>query len=91
MQAVLLLFLAAIPLGISLWALLDAARRPPWAWSLAGKSQVGWLGAIALGVFLLVLGLAISLWYLVLIRPVVAAIESGDLDRLTNTDPPEPT
>ena len=41
--------LAAVPLGISLWALLDAARRPQWAWALAGRRQVVWMAAIMLG------------------------------------------
>lgn len=73
------LFIGVIPIALSVWALLDCARRPPWAWSLAGRSQVAWLGAIAFGVFLLVFGLAISVWYLLMVRPRVAAIEDGDL------------
>ena len=52
---------------------------PPWAWSFAGRSQVAWLGAIAFGVFLLIFGMAISLWYLLRVRPIIAAIEAGDL------------
>jgi len=72
------LFVAVIPIGISLWALLDCARRPPWAWSFAGRSQVAWLGAIAFGVLFLIFGLVISLWYLVRVRPVIAAVEAGN-------------
>lgn len=68
-----------VPLGVSLWALLDCARRPPWAWSLAGRSQLAWLGAIAFGVFLLVVGAGIALWYLLRVRPHIAAVERGDL------------
>ena len=40
----------AIPLGVSVWALLDAARRPQWAWALAGRSQVAWMAGILFGV-----------------------------------------
>lgn len=76
------LFVAMIPAGISLWALLDCARRPPWAWSFAGRSQVAWLGAIAFGVLFLIFGMAISLWYLVRVRPAIAAVEAGDFDGL---------
>lgn len=65
------------PLAISVWALLDVARRPSWAWSLAGRSQVAWLGAVMFGVLINVLGVAISAWYLMKVRPVIAAAEEG--------------
>lgn len=76
------LIVALIPIGLSLWALLDCARRPAWAWSLAGRSQVAWLAAIAFGVLVLIFGIAISLWYLTRVRPHIAAVEAGDLGRL---------
>jgi hypothetical protein len=66
-----------LPLAISAWAFLDAARRPSWAWSLAERSQVAWMGVVVAGVFINVLGVAISLWYLLKIRPEVAAAEEG--------------
>lgn len=70
---------AAIPLGISLWALLDAARRPRWAWALADRRQVVWMALIMFGVLSVVGGLAISGWYLVKVRPAIAAVEAGDI------------
>ena len=76
------LFVALIPISISLWALLDCARRPPWAWSFAGRSQVAWLGAIAFGTLFLILGMGISLWYLIRVRPSIAAVEAGDFGDL---------
>jgi len=78
MTAIVWLVIGVLPISLSMWALLDAARRPPWAWSLAGRSQVAWLGAIAFGVFLLLLGVAISGWYLIVVRPSIAAVEDGD-------------
>lgn len=68
---------ASIPLGVSVWALLDAARRPQWAWSLADRSQVAWMAAILFGILVLVPGLAVSTWYLLKVRPVIAAAEDG--------------
>ena len=82
------LFVAMIPIGISLWALLDCARRPPWAWSFAGRSQVAWLGAIAFGILFLILGMGISLWYLIRVRPTIAAVESGDFGDLESETGP---
>jgi hypothetical protein len=69
---------AAVPLGISLWALLDAARRPRWAWALAERRQVVWMAVIMAGVLSVVGGLLISGWYLLKVRPVIAAAEAGD-------------
>ncbi|MGI9576759.1 MAG: hypothetical protein ACR2OH_01010 [Microthrixaceae bacterium] len=65
------------PLALSVWALLDAARRPQWAWALAERNQVGWMTAILAGILFLCAGLAVSGWYLLKVRPVVAAAESG--------------
>jgi hypothetical protein len=71
---------ACIPLGISLWALLDAAHRPEWAWALARRRRVAWMVAILFGIFTVVGGLVISSWYLVGIRPRIRAAEEGDLN-----------
>ena len=78
-RAVLVTSFFAIPLAVTLWALLDAARRPQWAWALAGRRQVVWMAAIMVGVLTVVGGLAVSLWYLLKVRPLVAAAEQGDL------------
>jgi uncharacterized membrane protein (DUF485 family) len=59
------------------WALLDAANRPAWAWALAGRRQVVWLAAILFGVLTLIVGLVVAPVYLVRIRPELAAAESG--------------
>ncbi|WP_334141968.1 hypothetical protein [Rhabdothermincola sp.] len=72
-----LIALASLPLALSLWALLDCARRPAWAWALAGRRQVLWLAAILVGFLVLVGGLLIASWYLLRVRPLVAAAEDG--------------
>jgi hypothetical protein len=70
---------ACVPLGISLWALLDAAHRPEWAWALAGRRRVVWITAILFGILTVIGGLLISGYYLVSIRPRIAAAEEGDV------------
>lgn len=65
------------PLALSLWALLDCAKRPGWAWALTGRRQVVWLAAILFGFVSVVGGLVVSTWYLVKVRPVVARAEAG--------------
>lgn len=71
---------ACIPLGVTMWAFLDAARRPQWAWALSRYRQVAWLVVILFGLFTVVGGLLISGWYLARVRPAVAAIERGEID-----------
>ena len=70
----------AVPAALSVWALLDAARRPEWAWALAGRRRVVWLALSAGGLLVLVPGVAIALWYLLIVRRDVAAAEAGDVD-----------
>jgi hypothetical protein len=77
--AILVTAFFALPLALSLWALLDAARRPQWAWALAERSQVVWMAGILFAALLVPIGLAVSLWYLLRIRPEVAAAERGEL------------
>lgn len=72
-----LVLLCSVPLVLSLWALLDAARRPEWAWALAGRRRVVWLAAILFGAMVLAAGLVVSVAYLVRVRPEVAAAETG--------------
>lgn len=73
----LVVLLAALPLALTAWALLDAAHRPEWAWALAGRRRVVWMAAILLGAMALVVGVAVSGFYLVRVRPEVAAAEEG--------------
>ena len=73
--------LAGVPLALSVWALLDAAGRPEWAWALAGRRRVMWIAAILFGVLTLVVGLVVSVVYLVRVRPEIAAAEQGRVGR----------
>lgn len=77
--ALLIAIGAAIPLSVTVWALLDAARRPQWAWALAGRRQVVWMAAILFGTFSVVGGLILSVWYLANVRHEIAAAEEGRL------------
>jgi len=69
----------AVPLGLTLWALLDAARRPEWAWALAGRRQVVWIAAILFGTLTVVGGVLLCTWYLIRVRVEVAAAEDGQI------------
>ena len=77
--ALALAIVVSIPLGITVWALLDAARRPQWAWALAGRRQVVWMAAIMLTSLTLIVGLLVSGWYLRRVRPRIRDAEDGRL------------
>lgn len=62
---------------LTMWALLDAARRPEWAWALAGRRRVVWLAVILFGALTVVAGVVVATVYLVRVRPEVAAAEEG--------------
>jgi len=79
--AVVATLLAGVPLALSVWALLDAAGRPEWAWALAGRRRVMWIAAILFGVLTLVVGLVVSVVYLVRVRPEIAGAEQGRVGR----------
>jgi hypothetical protein len=67
----------AVPLALSVAALLDAARRPAWVWALAGRARVLWMALVLVGVIALPLGLVVSSWYLLRVRPELRATENG--------------
>lgn len=77
--ALVLAIVAAVPLSLTIWALLDAARRPQWAWALSGRRQVVWMTVIMFSALTVVGGMAVSAWYLSRIRHEVAAAEDGRL------------
>jgi uncharacterized membrane protein len=74
--------LASIPIGVSLWALLDAAHHEEWTWALLGRRRVAWMAAILFGTLTVIGGLVISSWYLNKVRPALRAAERGDLTGL---------
>lgn len=77
--AIALALFAAIPLSLTIWALLDAARRPQWAWALSGRRQVVWMAVIMFSALTVLGGLVVSTWYLTRIRHEIAGAEQGRL------------
>jgi len=55
--------------AVYIWALVDAAKRPDWAFDQAGSNKVLWIVLVA------VLGPLLGLIYLLAIRPGVSAVE----------------
>ena len=76
---------AAIPLVFVGMTFLHAARIPQWVWVLSGRTQIFWLAALAVGTLVIPIGVPAAICYLVLVRPALAAIEKGDMTRLTDS------
>lgn len=68
----LILLLTVVPYGVIVWGIVDAATRPEWAWQAAGQSKVLWIVLQVIGLFLCLVGVILSVAYLVAIRPQVA-------------------
>ena len=75
--ALVLALFASVPLSLTIWALLDAARRPQWAWALSGRRQVVWMAGIMFSALTVLGGMAVSTWYLLRIRHEIEAAEDG--------------
>lgn len=70
----LILLVLLIPFGIVVWGVVDAASHPRSQWDQVGQSKVLWIVLQVGGVVLmLVVGLALSIWYLIRVRPQLKA------------------
>ena len=72
----------ATPVIITGGAFLDAARRPEWAWALAGRRRIVWMSALMAGAITVIAGPPIAIFYLMTARKDVANIEKGRFDLL---------
>jgi hypothetical protein len=77
--AIISAIIIASPIIVVALAFIDAARRPEWAWSLAGRSRVMWMTMMVAGGVTVILGPFVALAYFVRARPDVAAAERGDI------------
>ena len=67
-NSLLLGLLALILMGVSLYAVIDAAKRPRSAWAAAKQSKVLWLVVLVVFVFIEPIGLVLAIVYLTVIR-----------------------
>lgn len=65
------------PMMLSLFAFLDAARRPSWAWALAERRQAMWMALIGGAAITWVGGAIVAIIYLLTARPAVRDAENG--------------
>jgi hypothetical protein len=54
---------------VNIYCTVDAARRPPTAWSAADRDKFFWVAMLAAGCFLLVPAFVIMPGYLIGVRP----------------------
>lgn len=66
---------AILTLIVSLWAVIDAVRRPGWAYESAGKSKALWLVLLIVGIFICNVGFFVALWFLFVVDPQVKRMQ----------------
>jgi hypothetical protein len=76
---VVFLVLWAVPLGVLVWGIVDAASHPRWAWERAGRSKTLWIVVQSVGILFCWLGMVAGIVYLASVRERVAAAERGFL------------
>jgi hypothetical protein len=78
-EALLLLVVFLVCTGVPIWGIVDAARRPDKRWEAVASSKALWIALMAAGaVFCAPVGLAVTLYYLLVMRPKLdAASEAG--------------
>jgi hypothetical protein len=72
-----ILLVALVPVGVTVFAIVDGAGRPEWAWQRAGQSKAVWIALEAVGIFVCFLGLIMSIIYLATIRPKLVLAQQG--------------
>lgn len=79
LQAIGSVLLLASPIILAALAFLDAARRPEWAWALAGRRRVMWMAMLIAGGATVVAAPLFALAYFLTARRDVARAERGEL------------
>ncbi len=69
------LLLWAVPFGILVWGIVDAASHPRWAWEAAGRSKTTWIVLQSVGILFCWLGMILAVVYLASVRDRVRAAE----------------
>lgn len=82
LEAALWIALASIPFVFVGMTFLHAAKRPQWVWALCGRTQIVWIATLLIGNLVWPIGVPAAIYYLIRVRPVLVAAESGDMDRL---------
>lgn len=84
----LILLFGAVPYAVIIWALVDAATRPDWAWERSGQNKALWIALLAVGLLLCAIGFVLALVYLLSVRPQVARHQGGAASPPSYPKPP---
>jgi hypothetical protein len=84
---------AVVPAVVIVWAVVDAATRPIWAWQFAQRRKGLWLALLLLGlVDPFPIGVTLVAIYVTVVRPKVATAQQSALDPVVPAEwvPPQP-
>jgi hypothetical protein len=72
------LLIAVVFLAPVVWGFVDVVRRPKEAFQAAGRSRGIWIGLLLVSLLAPpIIGAGVGIWYLVSVRPKVAAAMSS--------------
>lgn len=74
--------LLGAPIIVTTIALLDAAKRPEWAWVMSNRRRILWLGILIAGVITYFPGPLVAAAYWLTARRDVRSIERGNFGSL---------
>jgi hypothetical protein len=72
-----ILLMGLVPLAVTVWAVVDAATRPDWAFVQSGQNKVLWIVLPIAASFFFCSGWLVAIIYLAAIRPKVVAAQSS--------------
>jgi hypothetical protein len=72
-----ILLVMLVPVGVTVFAIVDGVGQPEWAWQQTGQSKAVWIALEAVGIFVCFLGLIMSIIYFATVRPKLVLAQQG--------------
>jgi len=79
----IVLLVVLIPIGLSIWAIVDVSSHSKHDFSEAGSSKTAWIVVIALFTIFYGFGSLIAIYYLIRVRPKVRKVEARPINSLS--------
>jgi hypothetical protein len=74
----LIFLIEAMALALNLWAVVLLFKHPNWAWEQTDHSRSLWMILLIVAFFLPVIGVILSLWFVLVVSPSVRRMHKLD-------------
>jgi len=72
-----ILLVMLVPVGVTVFAIIDGVGQPEWAWQQTGQSKALWIALQAAGIFVFPLDVIMSIIYFATVRPKLVLAQQG--------------